>query len=278
MPHTLGNPNEMDTVMKIAKENNLFVIEDNCDALGSKYAGKFTGTFGIMGTLSLYPAHHITTGEGGAIFLNDLRFSKIIKSYRDWGRACYCESTETNPFGACGMRFNWNLEGKDGLTYDHKYMYNHIGYNLKPTEIQIAMGVEQLKRLPLFIEKRKINFKILCEELGFLDKYFIMPKSLKKADPCWFSFPLTIRDHRKIDRKEICTFLEKQNIETRYIFSGNILRHPAYKYVHPRIVGSLENSDKVIMDSFFVGVYPGNTEEKTKFIASKIKEFVSKLN
>ncbi|MBI2598238.1 MAG: aminotransferase class I/II-fold pyridoxal phosphate-dependent enzyme [Candidatus Diapherotrites archaeon] len=220
LPHTLGNPNDMDTVMKIAKEHEIWVIEDN---------------------------------------------SKIIKSFRDWGRACYCESTEKNPFGACGMRFNWKLEGKGNLTYDHKYMYNHIGYNLKPTEIQVAMGVHQLKRLPDFIKIRKRNFKILFEELSILDKYFIFPESHKKADPSWFAFPLTIRDVKKMDRRELCLFLEAQNIETRYIFSGNILRHPAYKNIKTKIIGNLKNSDRVLMNSFFVGIYPGNSEEQTKF-------------
>lgn len=277
LPHTLGNPTDMETVMKIANENQLWVIEDNCDALGSKYNGKMTGSFGIMGTLSLYPAHHITVGEGGAIFLNDMRFSKIVKSFRDWGRACYCESTEKNPFGACGMRFDWKLEGKGNLTYDHKYMYSNIGYNLKPTEIGVAMGSSQLKRLPEFIKTRKRNFRILSEELASLDNLFILPQSLPKADPSWFAFPLTIRDSKKIKRRELCSFLEKQNIETRYIFSGNLLRHPAYRETKVRVVGSLENSDRVLLNSFFVGVYPGNTEEKTKFIAEKIKEFSSGL-
>jgi len=262
--------------MKIANESDLLVIEDNCDALGSKYGGKYTGTFGVMGTLSMYPAHHITVGEGGAIFLNDMRYSKIVKSFRDWGRACYCESTEKNPFGSCGMRFDWKLQGE--LKYDHKYMYSHIGYNLKPTEIQVAMGVAQLKRLPLFIEARKRNFKILFEELNSLDDLFILPHSLNKADPCWFAFPLTIKDTKKINRAKICEFLEKSQIETRYIFSGNLLRHPAYKDIKPRIVGELTNSDRVLTNSFFVGVYPGNSEEKTKFIAKKIKEFATKTN
>jgi CDP-6-deoxy-D-xylo-4-hexulose-3-dehydrase len=271
IPHTLGNPCDVHELAKIAKENNIFLIEDCCDALGSTYAGKSLGSFGVMGTLSMYPAHHITIGEGGAIYLNDAKMYRTINSYRDWGRACYCESTETNSLGACNMRFNWKINDH---FYDHKYMYSHIGYNLKPTEILTAMGTEQIKRLPEFTKARKRNFKILKEELSGLEANFIFPESLPKADPSWFAFPLTIRDDSKISRIDLCTYLEKHMIETRYIFSGNVLRHEAYKDVKTRIVGSLENSDRIIKSSFFVGVYPGNSEEKTKYIAQKINDFV----
>ena len=273
MPHTLGNPCDVETLAKVAKENNLFLIEDCCDALGSTYAGKHVGSSGIMGTLSMYPAHHITMGEGGAIFLNDQNLYRTVNSYRDWGRACYCESTETNPMGACNMRFNWKI---NDVFYDHKYMYSHIGYNLKPTEFQAAMGTEQVKRLPGFIRARKRNFRILREEFSGLEDDFILPESLPKADPCWFAFPLTIKDGSSINRRDMCIFLEKHMIETRYIFSGNVLRHEAYRDVKSKVVGSLENSDRIIKSSFFVGIYPGNSEEKTKYIAEKINEFCSR--
>jgi CDP-6-deoxy-D-xylo-4-hexulose-3-dehydrase len=272
IPHTLGNPNEMDTVIEIADDHDLFVIEDSCDALGSKYKGKMCGTFGDIGTFSFYPAHHMTMGEG-AIVTDDPELRTIIKSLRDWGRACFCRWNETNLNGACGKRFDFDI---DGIQYDHKYIYTNIGYNLKPLDLQAAMGIEQLNKLPKFIGKRKDNFKVFYDEFLNYDDYFILPKSIKGAEPSWFSFPLTIRNKVSFKRSEILNWLEKSNIQTRLIFAGNIIRQPAYKEVKYRVVNKLENSDKIMKDSFFIGLYPGITEEEIKYILLKFREFIKK--
>ncbi len=272
--HTLGNPNNLDILTDIAKRHNLLLLEDNCDALGSTYRGKKTGSFGLMSTYSFYPAHHITMGEGGAILTNNSKLQTILKSIRDWGRACYCSSDEKHPLGACRNRFSWQL-GKLPHGYDHKYTYTNIGYNLKPVESQVAMGLEQIKRIPDFTAARKKNFKIYYDELEKLDNTFILPRGTEHSEPSWFGFPLTIIDNRKIKRKELIEFLENNFIETRLLFSGNILRHPAYENISCRIVGSLENSDKVLNDTFFLGTFPGMSEEKIKYITSMVKKFVA---
>ncbi len=273
VPHTLGNPNEMDTIMEIAEDYNIFVIEDACDALGSKYKGKMCGTFGDMGTFSFYPAHHMTMGEGGAIVTNNPELKIILESLRDWGRACFCKWNEKNPNGACGRRFDFKI---DNISYDHRYVYTNIGYNLKPLDFQAAMGIEQLKKLPKFIQKRKKNFKTLYNEFLNYEDYFILPKSIEGADPSWFAFPLTIRDNVSFERNEILRWLEKCNIQTRLLFAGNIIHQPAYKKVKYRIVGKLNNSDKIMKNSFFIGVYPGITEEEIKYILLKFSEFIKK--
>lgn len=271
LPHTLGNPNEMDKVVKFCKKNNLFLIEDNCDALGSEYGDKKTGNFGILSTQSFYPPHHITIGEGGMINYNDVRMGKIIRSLRDWGRDCWCRGDEKRRLGACGKRFSYKVDGKP---YDHKYLITQIGYNLKPIEPQAAMGVEQLKKLPLFMVAREKNFNRLYKYAKNWENYFILPKSFPKAKPFWFALPLTIRDDAPFGRFDITTYLEERLIQTRPLFTGNIVRQPAYKNIKCRIIGDLKNSDRVLHNTFFVGVYPGLGDEEIDYIAENIHDFI----
>lgn len=272
LPHTMGNPNEMDAVMDFAEEHSIIVIEDNCDALGSSYKGRKTGSFGLLSTCSFFPAHHITLGEGGIVCVKDARLGRIVRSLRDWGRDCYCEHDEIRPNGACGKRFDFKI---NDIPYDHKYIYSNVGYNLKPLELQAAMGVEQLKRLPRFIEARKKNFRALYEEFSKYEDSFVLPKALPGADPSWFCFPLTIRDEAKFNRSEITAWLEKNRIQTRLLFAGNIIRQPAYRKVEYRVVGKLTNSDKIMRDTFFIGVYPGIDEERLKYVIDKVREFMN---
>jgi len=275
IPHTLGNPNDMNIIMDFAEDHELYVIEDNCDALGSEFNGKKTGSFGIMSTCSFYPAHHMTMGEGGIVALNDEKLVRIIRSLRDWGRACYCRLDEMSPNGACGKRFSFVI---DGIPYDHKYMYTHIGYNLKPLEFQAAMGLEQLKKLPKFIKSRERNFKILYKEFKQYEEFFLLPEWFPKSKPSWFAFPLTLKDNVPFTRLQITQWLEKNNIQTRLMFAGNIIRQPAYKNIEYRVVGDLKNSDKIMKDTFFIGMYPGITEEKIDYILLKFKEFIKKFS
>jgi CDP-4-dehydro-6-deoxyglucose reductase, E1 len=268
--HTLGNPYPMDEVMKIAREYNLIVLEDCCDALGSKYKGMSCGGFGDLSTYSFYPPHHITMGEGGAVVINNEAFSKLVLSLRDWGRDCWCKPGVSN---TCGKRFCWKL-GDLPFGYDHKYIFSNIGYNLKPTELQAAIGIEQIKKLPIFEKKRKENFQILYNLFTKYAYFFILPKTLPDADPSWFSFPLTIKDNSKFSRLEFTQFLEENKIPTRTAFSGNITRQPAYSDVKYRISGNLKNSDKIMEDTFFLGIYPGITEEVMNHFCQKIKEFM----
>ena len=271
--HTLGNPNEMDVVMEFCQKYNLLLIEDNCDAFGSEYDGKRTGSFGILATQSFYPPHHLTMGEGGAVYYNDLRFERITRSLRDWGRSCWCRGDEKRIHGACGVRFNYIIAGRP---YDHKYMFNQIGYNLKPIEPQAAMGVEQLKRMPQFMKTRSKNFQRLFSYAKKWEKFFILPRHLPKAKPCWFSFPLTIRDDAPFTRLEITLYLEERMIQTRPLFAGNLTRQAAYKNVEYRTVGNLENSDRVLFNNFFVGIYPGLGEKEIDYIAENISVFLKK--
>lgn len=271
--HTLGNPNEMDKIIDFCKKHKLFLIEDNCDALGSEYKGKKTGSFGILSTQSFYPPHHITMGEGGAVNYNDLRFERITRSLRDWGRACWCRGDEKRKLGACGRRFSYRINGKP---YDHKYIFDKIGYNLKPIEQQAAMGVKQLKRMPQFMKKRKENFDRFYRYAKNWGKYFILPKALAEANPCWFSFPLTIRDKVRFSRHAIVMFLEDRMIQTRPLFAGNIIRQPAYKNVEYRKIGNLKNADRVLHNTFFVGVYPGLGKQEIDFMAESIEDFLKK--
>jgi len=275
LPHAFGIPNEMNAIIEFAEDHDLYVIEDNCDALGSVYDGKKSGSFGILSTCSFYPAHHITMGEGGTVSIrdDDINLYRIIKSLRDWGRACYCEHDETNLNGACGRRFEFKI---DGIPYDHRYMYTHMGYNLKPLELQAAMGIEQLKKLPDFIKKREENFKSLYTEFQKYEEHFILPSWSAKSNPSWFCFPLTIRCNAPFSRREITFFLEKNGIQTRLFFAGNIIRQLAYKNIKCRKVGKLNNCDKIMKDSFFIGVYPGIDEEKMTYILNKIEEFMKR--
>jgi CDP-6-deoxy-D-xylo-4-hexulose-3-dehydrase len=273
--HSLGNPFDLNKVMKIAKENNLWVIEDCCDALGSKYQGKMVGTFGDIGTLSFFPAHHITMGEGGAVITNNLQLKKIIGSIRDWGRDCYCEPGKNN---TCGKRFEWNFEGlPDG--YDHKFIYTHTGYNLKITDMQAAVGLAQLKKLEYFIEKRIENFDWLKNKLKKFEQYFILPEKTENSEPAWFGFPITIKEKAPFTLAEINGYLFSHNVDTRPIFTGNITRQPYFKNKKFRVSGSLENSDKIMMRTFWIGVYPGLTVDMMEYVVKTIEDFINfKIN
>jgi CDP-6-deoxy-D-xylo-4-hexulose-3-dehydrase len=267
IPHTLGNPCDMDVVMAVAKEHDLFVIEDTCDALGSTFRGRLVGTFGDLATLSFYPAHHITTGEGGCVIANRPRLGRIVRSIRDWGRDCWCAPGEDN---TCAKRFGWQC-GDLPRGYDHKFIYSNIGYNFKPTDMQAAVGLAQLDRLPSFIERRKRNFARLYEGLEPYGEHLVLPTLDPRSDPSWFGFPITVRAGRS--RAALVQWLERANIETRMIFGGNILRQPAYKDIPHRVPGALRCTDQVMSDSFFVGVYPGLTETVVDFVVERIRAF-----
>jgi CDP-6-deoxy-D-xylo-4-hexulose-3-dehydrase len=271
--HTLGNPFDLNKVMEIAKKYNFWVIEDNCDALGSKYNGQFTGTFGHIATFSFYPPHHMTMGEGGALVTNDTQLKRLIESFRDWGRDCWCESGCDN---SCKKRFSWQL-GDLPFGYDHKYIYSHIGYNLKITDMQAAIGVEQLKKLPSFVEKRITNFRILYEGLLEFEDYFILPKTEPEAEPSWFGFMLTVRKNAGFNREEIVNYLEKNKIATRMLFAGNIVKQPCFEGVKYRICGDLTNTDRIMDNTFWIGLYPGLTKNHLKFMIEKIHDFISSL-
>lgn len=270
--HTLGNPFDIGAVKELCKKNNLWLIEDNCDALGSKFAGQNTGTFGHVATCSFYPAHHITMGEGGAVFTNDSNLYKIIKSVRDWGRDCWCLTGKDN---TCGKRYDWQL-GTLPYGYDHKYTYSEMGYNLKATDIQAAIGLAQLKKLDGFVAARKKNFTRLYEGLKQFEDVFILPKWEKEADPSWFGFLLTIKESAKFNRDEIAQFLNSKKIGTRYLFAGNLLRQPYFtnKEINYRVVGDLKNTDLVMERTFWVGVYPGLSDEMLGYMIQCVNEFV----
>lgn len=268
--HTLGNPFDLDAVMESAENNNLRVIEDACDALGSKFDGKYVGTFGHLSTYSFFPAHTITMGEGGAVCTNDEVLKRIVMSFRDWGRACHCQIGQDN---ACGKRFDMQI-GELPFGYDHKYIYSHIGYNLKITDMQAAIGVAQLEKLPSFINARKRNFSILYESLQEFCDYFIFPQTLPKADPSWFGFPLTVRESAPFSRNDIVQYLETNKIATRMLFSGNITRHPGFEDVNYRVHGNLKNTDFIMNNMFWIGVYPGLTEEMLRYIISVFQKFI----
>lgn len=269
--HTLGNPNEMDEIVKFCKYNNLYLLEDNCDAFGSEYDGKKTGSFGILSTQSFYPPHHITMGEGGAIFYQDGEFEKITRSLRDWGRMCWCRGDEKRVCDICKQRADFKIDGKD---YDPKYAFDQMGYNLKPLEHQAAMGLEQFKRVPEFIKARERNFKRLFNYSKQWEEYFILPKSVDKANPCWFAFPLTIRDNINFTRAEIIAYLEQRMIEARPIFAGNLTRQPAYKNVKYRKIGDLVNSDRIMFNAFFIGIYQGIGDKEIDYMAGCINDFL----
>ena len=270
--HTLGNPFDLASIMEIALKYDLWLIEDNCDSLGAKYNGKYTGTFGHLATFSFYPAHHITMGEGGAVFTNDDVLNRVVRSMRDWGRDCWCKTGTDN---TCGKRFNQKI-GKLPLGYDHKYIYSHIGYNLKITDMQAAVGVEQIKKLPKFISRRNKNFKILYEGLKKYDSYLILPEWQKNAEPSWFSFPITVREGNGFSRLDLVYFLEEAKIQTRLIFAGNILKQPAFENIKCRIVGDLDNSDIIMNQSFFIGVYPGLRQPEMSYILKQFGLFFKK--
>ena len=272
--HTLGNPFDVDAVTSFAKKHNLLLIEDNCDALGSTYGGKTTGRFGDVSTCSFYPAHHITTGEGGAVFANKPALKPLIESFREWGRDCWCEPGEDD---TCGKRFDWQM-GELPHGYDHKYIYDHIGYNLKMTDMQAAVGVAQIDKLPKFTDLRKRNWKILKDGLADLTENFLLPEPTPNSDPSWFGFPMSIREEAPFKRNQLVDFLESRKIATRMLFGGNLVRQPAYLDVPSRSVGDLSNSDFVMENTLWLGVYPGLTEEMLAYIIDSIHEFVNTVN
>ena len=271
--HTQGNPHEMDKILEFCRSHNLLLIEDNCDSLGAQFDGKKTGSFGVLSTQSFYPPHHITMGEGGAVNYNDVRLEKIIRSLRDWGRSCWCRGDNKDTLGECGVRFSYKIDGKP---YDHKYIFNQIGYNLKPIEPQAAMGVEQLKKLPEFVKKREENFNRIMDRAKAWEDYFILPKSYPKAKPSWFAFMPTIRDGAKFTRQDLIMFLEERMIQTRPLYGGNLTKQPAYKDVEFRQVGELENATRILHNTFFVGVYPGLGNEEIDYISENIDEFIGR--
>ena len=280
IPHVLGNPNDMDFIVDFTEEHGLFLVEDACDALGSRYGGKPVGGFGSLGTFSFYPAHQITTGEGGAVAMNDEKLAEAVFSIRDWGRVCVmpvCDPPHC-PDRGCPKSARYEKQANSGLPEDYakRYSFAEIGYNLKPTEIQAAMGLAQLKKLPAFVEARKRNFDYLYKEFQRYGDFFVLPKSLPQSEPCWFAFPLTITEKAPFKRKDVVQWFTKHNIEVKVLFAGNILSHPAYKNVKCRVAEMLTNSDYIMRDSFFLGVYPGLTEEKLAYMVNVMREFVSK--
>jgi CDP-6-deoxy-D-xylo-4-hexulose-3-dehydrase len=272
--HTLGNPFNLKAVSEFCKKNNLWLIEDNCDALGSKFEGKFTGTWGDIGTSSFYPPHHMTMGEGGAVYTDNPLLKKIMLSIRDWGRDCWCDSGVDN---TCKNRFSGQY-GTLPYGYDHKYVYSHFGYNLKATDMQAAIGCAQLEKFPSFVEKRKENFAKLYNGLKSVENKLILPKATDCSEPSWFGFLMTLRDDAGFTRNELTEHLEKNNIQTRNLFAGNITRHPCFdelvRDVDYRIVGELKNTDKIMNDSFWIGLYPGMKNEAIDFMIKIIVNYI----
>ena len=273
MAHTLGNPFNLDVVQELCQEYGLWLIEDSCDALGSEYRGQRTGSFGDVATVSFYPAHHITTGEGGAVFVKSPLVRKQVESFRDWGRDCYCETGHDN---TCKKRFEWQL-GDLPAGYDHKYIYSHIGYNLKATDMQAALGVSQLDKIDAFVQARKENFAYLTQLLADVDG-LILPRATEHSDPSWFGFPITLDPAHPADRTELLRFLDSRLIGTRLLFAGNLTKQPAYRHVDFRIVGDLRNTEIVMTRTFWIGTYPGLTREMLEFAASSISEFMQSRN
>lgn len=269
LAHTLGNPFNLDKVKDLCEKYNLWLIEDCCDALGSCYDGKKVGTFGDIGTLSFYPAHHITMGEGGAVFTNNFQLMKIAESFRDWGRDCYCAPGCDN---TCGERFDQKL-GNLPQGYDHKYVYTHLGYNLKITDMQAACGLAQLERLEEFIAIRKCNFKLLKQRLSRLIDYLEITETTPKSDPSWFGFPVTLKESSGINRVDLLKFLDQNKIGTRLLFAGNLTRQPYFQNVEYRVVGELTNTDRTMNQTFWLGIYPGLSGEHFNFVGEKLEEF-----
>lgn len=270
LAHTLGNPFCLEAILKLAKEYDLWVIEDCCDALGSTYRGQMVGTFGHVSTFSFYPAHHITTGEGGMVCTDDPLIARAVRSFRDWGRDCYCEGGQN---GRCGCRFTKQY-GELPLGYDHKYVYSHVGYNLKMTDMQAAIGSAQMDKLPAFVKKRKENFSRWEQGFKAWEKYFILPKAEPESDPSWFAYPVTVRENAGFTRTELTESLSLCGIETRNLFAGNMVKQPAYLQVEKRIVGNLENTDVVMGGTFFLGTYPGLTEAQIAYVLDKVAMFL----
>ena len=270
LAHTLGNPFNLDVITALCKKYNLWLIEDCCDALGSTYDGKMLGTFGDIGTLSFYPAHHITMGEGGAVFTNSGQLKAIAESFRDWGRDCYCAPGKDN---TCGKRFEWQL-GDLPAGYDHKYTYSHLGYNLKISDMQAACGLAQLQKARAFIEKRKENFAYLKERLASCEEFLLLPNATPKSDPSWFGFPITLKPEAGVDRVHLLNYLNDNKIDTRLLFAGNLTRQPYMKGRNYRVSGDLTNTDVIMNDTFWIGVFPGLDEAHLEFMSEAIESFL----
>jgi CDP-4-dehydro-6-deoxyglucose reductase, E1 len=272
LAHTLGNPYDIDSIMQIAEENNLWVIEDNCDAFGSNYKNQKTGTRGHISTISFYPAHHITTGEGGAICTNDPLLAQLVRAFRDWGRDCYCAGGENN---TCGKRFSQQF-GSLPFGFDHKYVYSEIGYNLKMTDIQAAIGSAQMDKLQIFCESRRDNFKRWTQIFSKYPQYFILPEATNHSDPAWFAFIVTLKNSSPFSRDQLTRFLNENLIETRNLFAGNLTKQPGYVNKPWRIADHLKNTDIITENTFFLGTYPGLNEEMFIYSDSIIAQFISK--
>ena len=270
LAHTLGNPWDVDRVLEVARAHDLWVVEDNCDALGSKYDGRHTGTFGDLATLSFYPAHHITTGEGGCVLTNVGRLKVLVESFRDWGRDCWCAPGDEN---TCGKRFRWQL-GDLPHGYDHKYIYSHVGYNLKMTDMQAAVGVAQLEKLPSFVAARQRNWQRLRKGLAPFADVLMLPEPTPRSEPAWFGFTVLVRPEAPFGRADLVEWLQDRRIDTRQVFAGNLLRQPAYRDMPHRVAGSLSNTDLVMEHALWVGCYPGLTDEMIDYVVESFGQFL----
>ena len=270
--HTLGNPFNVKKIKEICDKYNLWLVEDTCDALGTKFNNQFVGTFGDIATLSFYPAHHITMGEGGAVFTNSIKLRRIAESFRDWGRDCYCEPGKDN---TCNKRFEWQL-GNLPFGYDHKYTYSHMGYNMKITDMQAACGVAQLTKLDNFINLRKRNFKFLYENLKVLEEFLLLPEAELNSDPSWFGFPLSLKINKKFNRNNLIKYLNENKIGTRLLFAGNVIKQPYMKDLNFRVSGDLTNTDYVMENTFWIVLYPGLTSQHLEYVVSKLKFYFQK--
>jgi len=268
--HTLGNPFNLRVIKSICEKNNLWLIEDSCDALGSTYEGKMVGTFGDIATLSFYPAHHITMGEGGAVFTDSLRLKMIAQSFRDWGRDCFCEPGKEN---TCKKRFDWKL-GDLPKGYDHKYIYSHAGYNMKITDMQAACGLAQISRVKNFIKNRRHNFKYIFDQLKSCEEYLILPEATENSDPSWFGFPITLRDNLPFTRNQLLRHLDEKKIGFRLLFSGNVTKQPYMLEKKFRVAGNLTNTSTIMNNTFWIGLYPGLEQKELDFVVDEIKIFL----